>query len=100
MAGNRAAGSRPGAPLGSQRDQLVMLASAVALGVAAVIVLVGLYLTVYRPPRAHVLTVGDARFTADQVYRRALYAMLYQQSIAPKGQAEIVAKTLSEPVDW
>ena len=94
MAGNRAAGSRPGAPLGSQRDQLVMLGSAVVLGVAAVIVLVGLYLTVYRPPREHVLTAGDVKYNADQVYRRALYMMLYQQAIAPKSQAEIVPKTL------
>lgn len=94
MAGNRAASPRAGAPLGSQRDQLVVLGSLVALAVAAVIVLVGLYLTVYRPPREHVLTAGDTRLNADQVYRRALYLMLYQQSIAPKSQSEIVSKTL------
>lgn len=94
MAGNRAASPRTGAPLGSQRDQLVVLGSLVALAIAAVIVLVGLYLTVYRPPREHVLTAGDTRYNAGEVYRRALYAMLYQQSVAPKGQTEIVTKTL------
>ena len=94
MAGNRAASARSGAPLGSQRDQLVVLAALAVLAVSAVVVLAGLYLTVYRPPREHVLTAGDARYNADQVYRRALYLMLYQQSIAPKSQSEVVSKTL------
>ncbi len=94
MAGNRAAGSRTGAPLGSQRDQLVMLGSAVALGIAAIIVLVGLYLTVYRPPREHVLTAGDARFDAGAVVRRGVYLMLFQPDVAPRSQSAVATTTL------
>ena len=94
MAGNRAAGSRTGAPLGSQRDQLVMLGSAVVLGVAAIIVLVGLYLTVYRPPREVVLTAADTRYDAGAVVRRAVYLMVFQPDAAPRSQSEVPSKTL------
>lgn len=94
MAGNRAAAPRSGAPLGSQRDQLVVLGSIVVLAVATVVVLVGLYLTVYRPPRAHVLTAGAEDYTADEVYRRGLYMMLFEPAVGPRNPSEIVTKTL------
>jgi len=71
-----------------------MLGSVIALAIAAVIVLVGLYLTVYRPPREHVLTAGDARFDAGEVVRRGVYLMLFQPELTPRSQSEVVTKTL------
>ena len=45
------------------------------LAVAGVVVLVGLYVTQYRAPRAHVLRVGDRDYNASDVARRAVYTL-------------------------
>jgi hypothetical protein len=94
VAGNREAASRAPRNTEARRDQLVVLGSIVALGVALLIVAAGLYLAVYRPAREHVLTVGTKSYNTGDVERRALYILLYQQAIGPKSQSEVVSKTL------
>lgn len=59
----------------------MVVATAVVLGVAALIVGVGLYITQVRPPRAHVLTVGDHDFNAAAVARRGEYYALFEGGI-------------------
>ena len=93
MAGNRAA-SRVHSNPEARRDQLVILGSIVVLAVVAVIVLIGLFLTVYKPPRERILTIGSKQWDASAVERRALYLLQFQQAIAPKSPTEIVSKTL------
>ena len=49
-------------PHQGQREQYVVLGAIVVLAVSVVIVLVGLYLAAYRPPRQHVLMAGNQRY--------------------------------------
>jgi hypothetical protein len=82
-------------PHQGQREQYVVLGSIVVLAVSVVIVLVGLYLAAYRPPRQHVLTAGNQRYNAQAVERRTRYLILNQQTLLPKDiQGELVTKTL------
>lgn len=57
----------------SRERQWIYVGTAAVLAVVAVIVVVGLVMTWYLPPRAHVLTVGDRDFTARAVADRAYY---------------------------
>ena len=58
-----------------RRERLVIYGVVGVLAVAVLVVLVGLYFTQYLPPRAHILSVGDADYDASAVARRALYEM-------------------------
>ena len=60
-----------------RRERLVIYGVVGVLAVAVLVVLLGLYFTQYLPPRAHVLSVGDADYDASAVARRALYEMRY-----------------------
>jgi parvulin-like peptidyl-prolyl isomerase len=60
-----------------QREQLVILGAGLAVAAAVLIVAVGVFLTRYRPPRAHVLTVGAERFDAADSERRLRYMLLF-----------------------
>ena len=60
-----------------RRERLVIYGVSGVLVVAILVVLVGLYFTQYLPPRAHILSVGDADYDASAVARRALYEMRY-----------------------
>jgi len=71
--GGRAAGGGLG-----RQEALIYLATGVTLAVAAAVILVGLYITRYRPPRAHVLTVQDERFNAADVVERGAFLVTYQ----------------------
>ncbi|MDA0365426.1 MAG: hypothetical protein O2843_06110, partial [Chloroflexi bacterium] len=48
------------------------------MALAAAVILSGLYITRYRPPRAHVLTVQDERFDAADTVVRGAYLITYQ----------------------
>ena len=48
-------------------ERMVIIGAAGVLAVATVVVLVGLYVTQYLPPRAHVLTVGESEYNAGEV---------------------------------
>lgn len=70
-------GRGSGGGLGSQ-ETLIYLATGVTVVLAAAVILVGLYSTRYRPPRAHVLTVQGERFNAADVVARGAYLITYQ----------------------
>ena len=60
-----------------RRERLVIYGVVGVLSVAVLVVLLGLYFTQYLPPRAHILTVGNAEYDASAVARRALYEMRF-----------------------
>lgn len=66
-----------GKGLGSQ-EALIYLATGVTVALAAAVILAGLYITRYRPPRAHVLTVQGERFNAADTVARGAYLITYQ----------------------
>ncbi|MYB42415.1 MAG: hypothetical protein F4X76_09580 [Chloroflexi bacterium] len=77
----------------ARRERVTIVAVTVVLTVAAVVVLAGLYVTQYRPPRAHVLSVGETDYQADEVARRASYEARFGD--LPGGIGEAVPGTLS-----
>lgn len=78
----------------ASRDALAVMAAVVVLAVTALIVVVGLFLTWYRPPRAASLTVDDATFTAAQVQHRLLDMMFNERAALGSDQNQFVSKTL------
>lgn len=84
MAANRAQGpSRRERDRRARRNErLVVAAAASVLAIAALVVLAGVFLTQYRPPRAHVLSVGDRDYDAGAVARRAIYEMIYGDAVS------------------
>lgn len=84
MAANRAQGpSRRERDRRARRNErLVVAAAASVLALAALVVLAGVFLTQYRPPRAHVLSVGDRDYDAGAVARRALYELIYGDAVS------------------
>jgi PPIC-type PPIASE domain len=73
---SRAASRRREEEARARRDRIVLLGTAAVLGVSAVVVLVGVYLTVYRPPREVVVTIEGRGVTAAQVVDRTSYYMM------------------------
>ena len=84
MAANRAQGpSRRERDRRARRNErLVVAAAASVLALAALVVLAGVFLTQYRPPRAHVLSVGERDYDAGAVARRALYELIYGDAVS------------------
>ncbi len=76
-----------------RRERVTIIAVSVVLGVAVLVVLAGLYITQYRPPRAHVLSVGETDYPAAEVARRAVYEARFGD--LPGGIGETVPETLS-----
>ena len=63
-------------------EQTVLIAVAAVIAVAAAVVLTGLYITQYLPPRAHVLTVEDHEYNAAEVKRRGSFMLLFEGDFA------------------
>jgi parvulin-like peptidyl-prolyl isomerase len=63
------------------------------LAVASVVVLIGLYITQYLPPRAHVLRVEDNDYNASEVARRAFYELQFG-AVGAGGLEQVVDETL------
>lgn len=78
----------------ASRDAFVVMAAVVVLAVTAVIVLVGLFFTSYRPPRATVLTIEGEQVTAAQVQRRLLYLLFNESAVLGSDQTQFVSKAL------
>ncbi len=76
-----------------RRERVTIVAVTVVLGVAVLVVLAGLYITQYRPPRAHVLSVGETDYPAAEVARRTIYEVRFGD--LPGGIGEAVPETLS-----
>ena len=73
-------------------ERMVIIGAAGVLAVATVVVLVGLYVTQYLPPRAHVLTVGESEYNAGEVARRATFEVLFGR-VTPN-TAVVIPETL------
>jgi len=76
-----------------RRERVTIVAVTAVLAAAALVVLAGLYVTQYRPPRAHVLSVGETDYQAAAVARRATYEARFGD--LPGGIGEAVPGTLS-----
>ncbi|MBX7112030.1 MAG: peptidylprolyl isomerase [Dehalococcoidia bacterium] len=79
--------SRPARPANkrypeTRMERGVLLAVGAVLGVAAIVVLAGLYVTEYRPPRAHAVTINGQSYNADAVKRRGSYLLRYEAEAA------------------
>lgn len=84
---NKTTRSRPARPSNkrypeTRMERGILLAVGAVLAVAAVVVLAGLYITEYRPPRANVLTVDGTDFNAGEVKRRGSYFIRYETAAA------------------
>jgi len=98
---SRIATQRQQAAADARRARLLTFATIAVLSLVAVIVAVGLYVTQYRPPRAHVATIGGQDFTADQVARRASYYMIFEggaQSRSVVGIADFTLDLLEQQI--
>ncbi|MFN8639946.1 MAG: peptidylprolyl isomerase [Dehalococcoidia bacterium] len=73
---SRAAVRRRQEELQARRDRRVLLGTAGVLGATVIIILVGLYMTVYRPPREQVATISTHAVTAEDVADRATFYMV------------------------
>ena len=72
----------------SRTEQLVIIGASVALVAAVLIVLAGVFITRYRPPRAHILTAAGERFEAAEVERRLRYRLLFEsEGLGPDVEA-------------
>ena len=70
-----------------RNEQFAIIAVTVVLGVAALVVLAGLYATQYRPPRAHVLSAGETDYEAAEVARRTTYELRFGDLSGGIGEA-------------
>lgn len=103
MAANRAQGtqglSRRERERRTRRNERIIIGGIVGvLAVAGVVVLVGLYITQYLPPRAHVLSVEDNDYNASEVARRAVYEVQFGGA-GIGGLGEVVQDTLQRIAD-
>lgn len=78
----------------------ILLAVGGILAIAAVVVLAGLYITEYRPPRAHAVTIEGRDYNAEAVKRRGSYLVRYEPeaSRAISSQDELVDGTVDRLV--
>ena len=81
MAGNSqsATSARSRRAAQDRQTRLVVTGALIGLGVVVAIIAAGLFLTQYRPPRMHVLTVGERHYDAAAVARRASYFLLFER---------------------
>ncbi|MEZ4553386.1 MAG: peptidylprolyl isomerase [Dehalococcoidia bacterium] len=83
----------------TRMERGVLLIVGAVLAVAAVVVLAGLYLTEYRPPRAHALTIEGQDYNADAVKRRGSYLLRYEtQAARDVNQDNLVERTVDRLV--
>jgi hypothetical protein len=77
---------RPGASRrqqgGLDAERLIYLGAGAVLVLVALIVIAGLYVTRWLPPRAEVLMVEDRTYTASEVADRGAYLAVFEQGIA------------------
>ena len=73
-------------------ERIAIVAVSGVLAAVVIVVLAGLYVTQYRPPRAHVLSVGETDYQAAAVARRATYELRFGEISG--GITEAVPETL------
>ncbi len=96
---SRQANSRSSARRGTSglQQNLIYLIAGVVLAAAALIVLAGVYITQYRPPRVRILTVQNEHFNASQVVDRGAYLTAFQGGVT--SAATLATDTLSRLED-
>lgn len=91
--GGRARSTRHAAEV--QRERRVLYAVMGVLALVAVIVLVGLYLAWYRPPRQHVATIGGQSYNAATLMRRARFVALFEGG-GRTGEGDVVDQAVEK----
>ena len=76
-----------------RKERFAIIAVSVVLGAAALVVLAGLYVTQYQPPRAHVLSAAETNYQAAEVARRTAYELRFGELSGGIGEA--VPETLT-----
>jgi len=76
-----------------RQERLIYLSAGAVLAIVVVVVLVGLYWTRYRPPRAHILTVEDQSYNASAVVDRGKFLITYE------GQNDRLGDVASATID-
>ena len=101
MAGTQSAasGHRAERAAEDRRQRLIVFAAVGGLAVVAVIIAVGLYVTQYRAPRAHVLTVSGRDYDAATVARRGSYYALFESGFRETGFGGIASRTVELLID-
>ncbi len=97
MAGQRQASPsrRKQREASERRQRRVVIAVIAGLVVVALVVVAGLYVTQYRAPRAHVLTVEGRDYNASFVARRGVYLALFGSGFQNQGSTPL-AETVVE----
>ena len=87
MAGTQSAasGRRAERAAEERRARLIVIGGIAVLAVVAGIIAVGLYVTQYRAPRSHVLTVSGRDYDAAAVARRGTYYALFESGFRVSG---------------
>lgn len=68
-----------------QRQRLIVIGVVAALVAVAVVITAGLYVTQYRAPRAHVLTIDGRDYDSSSVARRGAYFALFENGFRDQG---------------
>lgn len=79
----------------AQQARRVLYAVLGVLALVTVIVLAGLYLTWYRPPRQHVATIGSHSYNAATLMRRARYLALFEGG-GRTGEGDVVDQAIEK----
>ena len=81
-----------------RRERLIIGGVVGALALAAVMLGAAFYVGQYREPRAHVLTIGDEDFTAEEFFHRARLTMLTTFVTEPSRAIELTYDQLAREV--
>jgi hypothetical protein len=76
-----------------RRQRLIYIAAAGTLVVVALIIVIGLFVTRFLPPRAHIVTVEERSYNASSVVHRGNYLVTFE------GQDSVLADVASVAVD-
>jgi hypothetical protein len=80
-----------------RQTRLVYIGVGASLGVAALLILAGLYVTHFQPPRAHVVSVADASYQAREVVDRGVYLTFLGSG--PVSNADIARDTVATIIE-
>lgn len=82
-----------------QRQRLIVAGVIASLTVVAAIIAVGLFMTQYRAPRAHVLTIDGRDYDTSAVARRGTYFALVENGFRAEGAGSIAGTVVALLID-
>jgi hypothetical protein len=80
-----------------RQTRLIYIGTGAVLGVALLLIVVGLYVTRYRPPRAHILTAAGESYDARDVVDRGVYLALFEGTSG--GIADVARETVDRLIE-